>query len=175
MRRRAPRPHLVAARAFEEAMREEDIPTEQPAAEQEARIPPADEHKSRSQRSAQPPRQGPFTPVGLIWPIRERSTFRALARGRRRRRGVVMVTCAVVGPGSEPPRVAYAIGRGVGGAVVRNRVRRRLRAATRVHASELVPGRAYLVGASPAAATLTYDELSSALSETLRALREDSP
>ena len=80
------------------------------------------------------PVQGPLPPVGLIWPIRERSTFRALAQGRRRRRGVVMVTCAVVGPRSEPPRVAYAVGRGVGGAVVRNRVRRRLRAATRAHA-----------------------------------------
>ena len=55
-----------------------------------------------------------------------------------------MVTCAVVGPGSEPPRVAYAVGRGVGGAVVRNRVRRRLRAATRAHAAEFVPGHAYL-------------------------------
>ena len=63
-----------------------------------------------------------------------------------------MVACAVVGPCSEPPRVAYAVGRGVGGAVVRNRVRRRLRAATRAHADELVPGRAYLVSTAPAAA-----------------------
>ena len=61
-----------------------------------------------------------------------------------------MVTCAVVGPRSEPPRVAYAVGRRVGGAVARNRVRRRLRAATRAHAGELEPGRAYLVGARPA-------------------------
>ena len=85
-----------------------------------------------------------------------------------------MVTCAVVGPGSEPPRVAYAIGRGVGGAVVRNRVRRRLRAATRTHAEHLLPGHAYLVGASPAAADRTYAELSGALSDALRALREET-
>ena len=83
-----------------------------------------------------------------------------------------MVTCAVVGPGTEPPRVAYAVGRGVGGAVVRNRVRRRLRAATRAHATELVAGRAYLVGAAPAASTTSYDELSNALQDALRALRE---
>src|SRR4051795_13680393 len=149
MRRRAPGPHLVAARAFEEAMREEDVPTEQSQAEQEARIPPADEHQSRPQRPAQPPGQGSLPPVGLIWPIRERSTFRALARGRRRRRGDVMVSCAVVGPGTEPPRVAYAIGSRVGGAVVRNRVRRRLRAATHSHAHELDPGHAYLVSTTP--------------------------
>ena len=50
-----------------------------------------------------------------------------------------MVACAVVGPCSEPPRVAYSVGRRVGGAVVRNRVRRRLRAATRVHADAARP------------------------------------
>ena len=85
-----------------------------------------------------------------------------------------MVSSAIVGPSSEPPRVAYAVGRGVGGAVARNRVRRRLRAATRSHASELVPGRAYLVGATAAAATAPYAELSTALHDALRALREDT-
>jgi ribonuclease P protein component len=156
-------------------MREEDISTEQSQAEKEARLPLANAYKGRPRRVAEPPVQGPLPPVGLIWPIRERSTFRALARGRRRRRGVVMVTCAVVGPGAEPPRVAYAIGRGVGGAVVRNRVRRRLRAATRVHAGELVPGHAYLVSTGPAAATRSYADLSTSLHDALRALREETP
>jgi ribonuclease P protein component len=86
-----------------------------------------------------------------------------------------MVTSAVVGPGSEPPRVAYAIGRGVGTAVVRNRVRRRLRAATRTHRDQLVPGHAYLVSTGPAAATRTYAELSTSLRDALCALREDTP
>ncbi len=82
-----------------------------------------------------------------------------------------MVYSAVVGPESDPPRVAYAVGRGVGGAVVRNRVRRRLRAAARTHAAELLPGRAYLVSARPDAATRSYAELSEALREALGALR----
>ena len=86
-----------------------------------------------------------------------------------------MVTSAVIGPGSEPPRVAYAIGRGVGTAVVRNRVRRRLRAATRAHRDQLEPGHAYLVSSGPAAATRTYAELSTSLHDTLRALREETP
>ena len=172
--RRAPGPHLVVARAFEEAMREEDVSTEQPQAKQEARVSPADAQQGRSRRSPSPPGQGPLPPVGLIWPIRERSTFRALAQGRRRRRGVVMVTCAVVGPRSEPPRVAYAIGRAVGGAVVRNRVRRRLRVATRASAGELLPGCAYLVSASAAASRCSFDELSASLDEALRALGESS-
>ncbi|MGH7634897.1 MAG: ribonuclease P protein component [Gemmatimonadaceae bacterium] len=111
----------------------------------------------------------------MIWPIRERSMFRALARGRRRRRGDVMVSCAVVGPSTEPPRVAYAVGRPVGSAVVRNRVRRRLRAATRAHAAVLSPGRAYLVHAAPGAARASYAELDTALESALCALREDTP
>jgi ribonuclease P protein component len=86
-----------------------------------------------------------------------------------------MVTCADVGPRTEPPRVAYSVGRRVGGAVVRNRVRRRLRAATRVHAETLVPGHAYLVSAANAAATSTYAQLSESLHQSLRALREDMP
>jgi ribonuclease P protein component len=84
-----------------------------------------------------------------------------------------MVTCAAVGPPSEPPRVAYAVGRRVGSAVVRNRVRRRLRAATREHADALVPGCAYLVVAAAPAATSTYAELSGSLQDSFRALRED--
>ena len=83
-----------------------------------------------------------------------------------------MVKCAVVGPSSDPPRVAYAIGRTVGGAVVRNRVRRRLRAATRSSAALLLPGNAYLVSAGPAAARTSYGELSSSLGEALTALSE---
>ncbi|MEA2391314.1 MAG: Ribonuclease [Solirubrobacteraceae bacterium] len=52
--------------------------------------------------------------------------------------------------------MAYAIGRHVGPAVTRNRIRRRLRAIVRD--SALTPG-AYLVLAGPGAATAGYDEL----------------
>ena len=86
-----------------------------------------------------------------------------------------MVTCAVVGSRSDPPRVAYAVGKGVGNAVVRNRVRRRLRAATRAHADTLDTGSAYLVSARSAASTTSYAELASSLHGALRALREDQP
>ena len=56
--------------------------------------------------------------------------------------------------------VAYAIGRPVGGAVVRNRVRRRLRALLVAEASRqpLAPGY-YLVGARPGAAGASFAEL----------------
>jgi ribonuclease P protein component len=95
--------------------------------------------------------------------------FRALAQGRRRRAGALEVTAADLGRRDEPPRVAFAVGRRVGGAVVRNRVRRRLRAATREHRALLRPGCAYLVRAGASASSATYAELSDALCTALRA------
>jgi len=80
-----------------------------------------------------------------------------------------------VGSATEPPRVAYAVGRPVGNAVVRNRVRRRLRAATRAHAAALDPGHAYLVVAAAGAADRSYADLAAAVGHVLCALREDAP
>lgn len=54
---------------------------------------------------------------------------------------------SVVPTAAGPPRVAYAVGKGVGNAVTRNRVRRRLREAVRAEAARLAAGHAYLVGA----------------------------
>lgn len=102
--------------------------------------------------------------------ISDRATFEALRRrGRRVRRGAVTVTW-LDSPDDRPPRVAYAVGRAVGGAVTRNRVRRRLRAVMAEQASELPPG-AYLVGASPAAVSLTFDEMRSTVSVAIASLR----
>jgi ribonuclease P protein component len=93
----------------------------------------------------------------VVWRIRDRATFEALRRsGRRVRQGPVTVTYAAVGTASEP-RVAYAVGKRVGKAVVRNRLRRQLRAAV-----ECVPGLepgAYLVAADPGALGLSYEDL----------------
>jgi len=69
----------------------------------------------------------------------------------------------------DPPRVAFAIGRPVGNAVVRNRVRRRLRALCTAHAADLAPGHCYLLGATPAAAAATYGDLDDAFRALLAA------
>ena len=124
-------PTSRGTRAFEEAMREEDVPAEQSEAEEDPRIPHSHADTRRPGRHRTPAQQGSREPLRLIWRVRDRATFRALARGRRRRSGILEVTTAVVGARTEPPRVAYAIGRNVGNAVVRNRTRRRLRAAVR--------------------------------------------
>ncbi len=87
------------------------------------------------------------------------------------RRGLVTLTFlpeASVGP----PRLALAVGRRVGGAVVRNRVRRRLREAARhLAGSGALPAGAYLASVSPAAATASYDRLHDDLEAAVGALR----
>lgn len=67
------------------------------------------------------------------------------------------------GTTAAPPRVAYAVGRSVGGAVVRNRLRRRMRAVVFELGPQLRAG-AYLVGAAPEAVSLPYGELRSMVS-----------
>lgn len=101
--------------------------------------------------------------------VRTRSSFAALAAtGRRARRGVVRLVAV---PGSPPDRtcLAFAVGRAVGPAVVRNRVRRRLRSA----ATELGTGPGtYLIAVDPAAGTRSYAELRDDLAGALAALAE---
>jgi ribonuclease P protein component len=75
----------------------------------------------------------------------------------------------VPGDSTEPPRVAFAIGRKAGGAVVRNRIRRRLRAIIREVEPLLQPG-AYLVGAEAEASSMPYGELKTRVCEALGAL-----
>lgn len=98
--------------------------------------------------------------------VRTRAGFAALAASSRRaRRGVVRVS-AVLGEPADRADVAYAIGKPVGPAVVRNRVRRRLRSAV----AELDPAAGtYLVAVTPAAASAPYavlrDDLAAALAQ----------
>ncbi|HEX3426933.1 MAG TPA: ribonuclease P protein component [Acidimicrobiales bacterium] len=75
----------------------------------------------------------------------------------REHSGPITITFVAAADGT-PPRVAYAIGRRVGPAVVRNRLRRQLRAIVAELAPTLHPGM-YLIGATPAAPPLSYREL----------------
>ena len=97
-----------------------------------------------------------------LWRITDRRSFQALQqRGRRARRGPLTVTWLAPAPGSTaPPRVGFAVGRTVGGAVLRNRIRRRLRAALReLQRQERLPAGTYLVGGRAELAELPWAEL----------------
>ena len=104
--------------------------------------------------------------------VRGAATFRELRRqGVRARCGPVTVTWVPAGDG--PSALAFAIGRRVGTAVVRNRLRRRLRAvfAELADRADLAPG-TYLVSTGPEAATLDYGELRDIVHKAVSQLSE---
>ena len=73
---------------------------------------------------------------------------------------------------TEPPRVGFVVSKAVGGAVVRNRVRRRLRHLMREHLASLPASSEVVVRALPPAAGLDSTELGAELTRCLhRALR----
>lgn len=157
-------------------MGEANVPTEQPEAGQEPRVPPPHVDSGGPGHPEGPEAQGPPPPVGLapVWRVRDRETFARLRTSRQRvRRGPLTVTFVAAAHPS-PPQVAYAIGRKVGGAVVRNRLRRRLRAIVSELAPQLAPG-AYLVGAAPEAAALSFGELQAIVVEAFEAVTRRRP
>lgn len=101
--------------------------------------------------------------------------FEALARARRQRSGPVSLRFCLTEDSGDPPRVAYAVGRGFGTAVERNRARRRLRAAITLEQALLRDGGAYLLAAERALMTMPFPTLRDHVATVLRAAREDAP
>jgi len=149
-------------------MGEENLSAQEAQEDAHARVSGPDVDAGRPSGAQGPAAQGPSQAERLIWRIRDRATFEALAGARRRRRGPISMTF-LPGDPSIPPRVAYAVGKRVGPAVVRNRVRRRLRAAAMGHRAEFQAGGAYLFGAGPAAAAAPFAAIDAAMGELLAA------
>jgi ribonuclease P protein component len=98
--------------------------------------------------------------------LRSRSDFSALqAAGRTR--GHRLLTVRTRPNGLDHHRFGISTGRGLGSAVVRNRVRRRVREILRAMPIG-GPGRDILVVCRPAAATAGYDELRDAIERLLQ-------
>lgn len=114
-----------------------------------------------------------------LWRLTERTAFDELRRdGQRARRGPLSVTWLAPSPDAvpAPPRVAFAIGRAAGGAVVRNRIRRRLRAALReLQVRGRLPGGSYLLSGRGDLATLPWAELVAALDQAVAAVTSREP
>lgn len=125
--------------------------------------------------------------------LRRSTDFAAAVRsGRRAGRGAVVVHLdqpgAPTGPHpdaalseparfadvehiSTPARAGFVVSKAVGGAVVRNKVRRRLRHLVRERLGTLSPGTTLVVRALPAAADLSYARLAADLDAAIAAAR----
>jgi ribonuclease P protein component len=125
------------------------------------------------------PGEGTSSPVGVmavrppvpgpkkgLAPIRSRHTFEELRRTRSRGRAGPLTVAFVPQNAWSGSEVAYAINRQVGNAVIRNRLRRRLRSILAGLAPSL-PAGAYLVRTGPDAPLLAFDELKVAMSRAL--------
>ncbi len=99
--------------------------------------------------------------------LRQRAEFASAVRGPRSTRAgsrllVVHATTADARAGC-PPRVGFVVSRAVGGAVVRNRTKRRLRALVAARLPRVPAGIDLVVRANPAAAAASFPELGEAL------------
>lgn len=162
----------------EEARREAHLSAEQPTPGQAPRLPAPDVDARRSGGGEEPPPSGSPAAVGLIWRLTGRRDLDLVARrGRRSAAGPLWARALVDDPADrrDPPRVAFAVGRKVGNAVARNRVRRRLRELLRRQVASdpgSLPSGRYLVGAGPAAAELSFEELGAVVEELLQRMND---
>lgn len=100
----------------------------------------------------------------------------AVRRGRRAgRQTVVLHLAAAVDDADSPPRVGFVVGKAVGGAVLRNEVRRRLRHVTRQRVPSLPHGSVLVVRAQAAAAGRSSAELAADVDAALRRLLDQRP
>ncbi|AWI33058.1 ribonuclease P protein component [Streptomyces sp. ICN441] len=111
--------------------------------------------------------------------LRRREDFAtAVRRGRRAGRPLLVVHLRsgstdphASGESAPPTRAGFVVSKAVGGAVVRNRVKRRLRHLMRERLSELPPGSLVVVRALPGAGDADHAQLARDLDAALQRLQ----
>ena len=98
----------------------------------------------------------------------KRADFLAVRRGERRRGRFFSLEALDRGDG-KAPRIGYTVTKRVGNAIVRNRVRRRLKEAVRVHAAaDLRIGHDYVIVGREDVLGAPFDQLKAELSRRIR-------
>lgn len=141
------------------------FPAEQPAPSQDARLPPAHADACGPSDHRGAPAQGPQRALGLtsrVLPaalrLRRSSDFSGTVRhGARAGRRTLVVHCRP--NGTDAVRVGLVVSRAVGGAVMRNKVRRRLRGVVVERRASLPSGADIVVRALAPAAAARYSTL----------------
>jgi ribonuclease P protein component len=103
--------------------------------------------------------------------MRRRTEFQAAIRSGSRAGRPLLVGHLLVRHGvSEPPRIGFTVSRAVGPAVVRNRVKRRLRHLAVGYLQSLPAGSLLVLRANPSAATASQVDLAAELGQVVRSL-----
>ncbi len=100
--------------------------------------------------------------------------FDRVYRDGRSRANRFLVVYAFPRHDGDEPRLGVSVGRKVGGAVERNRVKRLLREAFRAVAAELAPGHDFVIVARTAAGALARDSGEAGIERALRELVADA-
>jgi ribonuclease P protein component len=153
-----------------------DLPAQQPPPGQDPRLPAADAHPRRPGDPVRAPRQGPQPTLGLkgdppVLPrqarLRRRAEFSETIRRGRRAGSPAVVVHLLDGPAGQPATAGFIVSRAVGGAVVRNSVRRRLRHLVGDRLDRLPTGARLVVRATPASAQASSRTLAAELDRSL--------
>jgi len=91
--------------------------------------------------------------------LRRQSEFERVKRSGRLERGALLMLRVLVGESGSRFRAGFIASKKIGGAVLRNRVRRRLRETVRRHQHEIVEGAWVVTVARATAGRATYREL----------------
>ena len=110
-------------------------------------------------------------PGSTLRRLRKRSEFLAVRRGEKRR-GRFFLLEVLKREDDGPPRVGFTVTKKTGNAVMRNRIRRRLKEAVRLHAAgDMAPGNDYVIVGREEIASAPFAEIAAELSRRIRAKR----